>query len=450
MASGRWASAMQRLHRLGRINGNYSKQVGGTLSYKIHSENSIDSLENVDETEGEDWSGSSRTHYRSSWIGPLPQLSPSTSPKNQENGQVVVETGGLSRLINLVAPRTHVCHMEAVKDASHQYSTTTSRDMYLTRLAIAYAAARVAPAVVNITFSIDGRRLYAGNGGSGFIISPDGIIVTKAHVIEDFISPCRLQILVTMQDGHTFRAEIVSYDFLADIAILKVQSSKPLPAVSFGSSGKLNLGEWVVALGSPFLMQNTVTAGIVSCVDGKSAEMGLRGVHANYIQTDAAMNQGNSGGPLLNLDGEVIGINTLKALDALKALDDGVSLAVPIDSALKIINQLKTRGRVLWLGMKMVELTKYGILQLKEEDPSFSDVTGGVLVHEVMFDSPEERAGVRPGDVVVQFNGQPVESIYQIGEALGDQEGVAYNLVVRRAKGETVTLSVTEEASPSI
>ncbi|KAL2620368.1 hypothetical protein R1flu_000573 [Riccia fluitans] len=466
MASGRWASAVQRLHRLGRFKGNYSKQSGGTLSYKIQSVNSNDSftvacgllfgvvagvacLENVDETEGEDLSGSSRTHYRGSWIDPLPQLSPSISPKNQENGQVVVETGGLSRLINLVAPRTHVCHMEAFNDASHQDSTTTSKDIYLTRHAIADAAARAAPAVVNITVSIGGRGIFfAQTGGSGFIISPDGTILTNAHVVADDGHPYKGKIVVTMQDGRTFPGEIVSYDSLADIAVLKVQSSKPLPAISFGSSRKLRPGEWVVALGSPLHLQNTVTVGIVSCVDRKSAEMGLRGVHADYIQTDAAINQGNSGGPLLNLDGEVIGINTMKALAA-----DGVSFAIPIDSALKIINQLKKHGRVVrpWLGMKMLELTEDIILQLKERDPSFPDVTGGVLVPQVIPGSPAERGGVRPGDVVVQFNGQPVKSIHQIVETLGDQVGVVFNLVVRRAKGGTATLSViTEEASPSI
>ncbi|KAL3681531.1 hypothetical protein R1sor_024487 [Riccia sorocarpa] len=468
MASGRWSAfVMQSLHRLCRNKGYHSvKQSGSTLSPKIQNENSNNSftvacgllfgvvagvpcLENLQETGGEGLSKCSGTHHRWSLIDHVPALPPSISPKNEENGQVVCKATELSRFLKSLAPRTDVAYMEAVNDESRQDSTSTSKNIYLTRHAVADAAARAASAVVNITVSIGGRGVFfAQTGGSGFIISPDGTILTNAHVVADDGQPYKGKIVVTMQDGRTFPGEIVSYDSLADIAVLKVQSSKPLPAVSFGSSRKLRPGEWVVALGSPLHLQNTVTVGIVSCVDRKSAEMGLRGVHADYIQTDAAINQGNSGGPLLNLDGEVIGINTMKALAA-----DGVSFAIPIDSALKIINQLNKHGRVVrpWLGMKMLELTEDITFQLKERDPSFPDVTSGVLVPQVIPGSPAERAGVRPGDVVVEFNGQPVKSIHQIVEALGDQVGVAFTLVVRRARGGTATLSViTEEASPSI
>ncbi|OAE34121.1 hypothetical protein AXG93_2891s1460 [Marchantia polymorpha subsp. ruderalis] len=370
------------------------------------------------------------------------------SPKSQDNGQLEAKSMGFSRLKRFVESRINYGLMEAMEDGPIQDSSR--KNVFLTRHAIADAAAKAAPAVVNITVSIGGRGIFfAQTGGSGFIISPDGTILTNAHVVaDDGHGPYKGKIVVTMQDGRTFPGEIISYDSLADIAVVKVHSTKPLPTVAFGSSRKLRPGEWVVALGSPLHLQNTVTVGIVSCVDRKSAEMGLRGVHADYIQTDAAINQGNSGGPLLNLDGEVIGINTMKALAA-----DGVSFAIPIDSALKIIAQLKKHGRVVrpWLGMKMLGLTEDIILQLKERDPSFPDVTGGVLVPQVIPGSPAERAGVRPGDVVVEFDGQPVTSIHQIVESLGDRVGVTFKFVVKRSKGGTATLSVvTEEASPSI
>jgi HtrA serine peptidase 2 len=148
-----------------------------------------------------------------------------------------------------------------------------------------------------------------------------------------------------------------------------------------------------------------------SCVDRKSSEIGLEGVGTGYIQIDAAINQGNSGGPLVNLDGEVIGINTMKALAA-----DGVSFAIPIDSAIKIVEQLKKHRHVVrpWLGMKMWELTKPGILQLKERRPGFPDVASGVLVTQVIPGSPAARAGVSNDDVIVEFDGMPVTTINQV------------------------------------
>ncbi|KAJ7541321.1 hypothetical protein O6H91_10G054400 [Diphasiastrum complanatum] len=254
-------------------------------------------------------------------------------------------------------------------------------------------------------------------------------------------------LVVTMQDGRTFSGEVVNYDLLTDIAVVKVRSKIPLPTVKVGSSQMLRPGEWVVALGSPLHLQNSVTVGIISCVDRKSSEIGLHGAHTEYIQTDAAINQGNSGGPLLNLDGEVIGINTMKAITA-----DGVSFAIPIDLAIKIVEQLKKHGRVVrpWLGMKMLELTEPIIGQLKERDPAFPDINKGVLVPQVIPGSPAERGGIRPGDVIVQFDGKPISSVNQIVEALGDKTGVGFEVVVKRAHNQQFTIIVvTEEATPS-
>uniref|UniRef100_A0A7I4E2D4 PDZ domain-containing protein n=1 Tax=Physcomitrium patens TaxID=3218 RepID=A0A7I4E2D4_PHYPA len=299
--------------------------------------------------------------------------------------------------------------------------------------------------------STKGRRnaFFGETAGSGFIIQSDGTILTNAHVVAtDRRGLHKGSLIVTLQDGRNFEGEVVSFDSLSDLAVIKVNSSRPLPVVKLGSSKDLRPGEWVVALGSPLHLQNTITAGIISCVDRKSSEIGLEGVGTGYIQTDAAINQGNSGGPLLNLDGEVIGINTMKALAA-----DGVSFAIPIDSAIKIVDQLKKRRHVVrpWLGMKMWELTEPRISQLKERRPGFPDVNAGILVSQVIPGSPAFRAGVLNDDVIIEFNGVPVTTIDQIVEALGDKVGTSFKMVVKRRNNEQVVLHVTaEEASPDL
>nr|PNR52217.1 hypothetical protein PHYPA_008591 [Physcomitrium patens] len=320
----------------------------------------------------------------------------------------------------------------------------------LSRYAIADAAAKAAPAVVNVKVSLGRRNAFFGEtAGSGFIIQSDGTILTNAHVVAtDRRGLHKGSLIVTLQDGRNFEGEVVSFDSLSDLAVIKVNSSRPLPVVKLGSSKDLRPGEWVVALGSPLHLQNTITAGIISCVDRKSSEIGLEGVGTGYIQTDAAINQGNSGGPLLNLDGEVIGINTMKALAA-----DGVSFAIPIDSAIKIVDQLKKRRHVVrpWLGMKMWELTEPRISQLKERRPGFPDVNAGILVSQVIPGSPAFRAGVLNDDVIIEFNGVPVTTIDQIVEALGDKVGTSFKMVVKRRNNEQVVLHVTaEEASPDL
>eukprot|EP00475_Leptophrys_vorax_P043279 TRINITY_DN8276_c0_g1_i1.p1 TRINITY_DN8276_c0_g1~~TRINITY_DN8276_c0_g1_i1.p1 ORF type:complete len:200 (+),score=16.42 TRINITY_DN8276_c0_g1_i1:92-601(+) len=168
----------------------------------------------------------------------------------------------------------------------------------------------------------------------------------------------------------------------------------------------------------------------------------------DYIQTDAAINAGNSGGPLVNLDGEVVGINNMKALAA-----DGVSFAIPIDTAVGILEQLAKHGRVVrpFVGIKMLELNDSIIAQLRERDPAFPNVSRGILVPQVIPGSPAARAGIQPGDVITAFNGEEVTSSRQILDLLGDKVGVEVKLVVKRAHGKTVTLTiVTEEASPDL
>ncbi|KAJ4719430.1 Protease Do-like 14 [Melia azedarach] len=315
---------------------------------------------------------------------------------------------------------------------------------------IANAAARVGPAVVNLSVPQGFYGISTGKSiGSGTIIDADGTILTCAHVVVDFQgmrASCKGKVDVTLQDGRTFEGTLLNADLHSDIAIVKINSKTPLPTAKLGSSSKLRPGDWVVAMGCPLSLQNTITAGIVSCVDRKSSDLGLGGMRREYLQTDCAINAGNSGGPLVNTDGEIVGVNIMKVLAA-----DGLSFAVPIDSVAKIIEHFKKSGRVIrpWLGSKMLDLNELIIAQLKERDPSFPNVKRGVLVPMVTPGSPADRAGFHPGDVVIEFDGHPVESIKEIIEIMGDRIGQPLNIVVQRANDKLVTLTVIpEETNP--
>lgn len=322
----------------------------------------------------------------------------------------------------------------------------------LGRDTIANAAAKIGPAVVNLSVPKGFHGMTVGKSiGSGTIIDGDGTILTCAHVVVDFqgfTSSSKGKVDVTLQDGRSFEGTVVNADLHSDIAIVKINSKTPLPTAKLGCSSTLRPGDWVVAVGCPLSLQNTITAGIVSCVDRKSSDLGLGGMRREYLQTDCAINSGNSGGPLVNIDGEVIGVNILKVLAA-----DGLSFSVPIDSVSKILEHFKTKGRVVrpWLGLKMLDLNDMIIAQLKEKDVLFPDVTKGVLVPMVTPGSPAERAGFRPGDVVVEFEGKPVGSIKEVIEIMGDTVGRPMHVVVKRSKNTSVTLTVIpEEANPDM
>ncbi|XP_052135110.1 putative protease Do-like 14 [Oryza glaberrima] len=320
----------------------------------------------------------------------------------------------------------------------------------INRNTIAKAAAAVGPAVVNISSTQETHGWVLEKSiGSGTIIDPDGTILTCAHVVLDFQSTkpiLRGKVSVTLQDGREFEGTVLNADRHSDIAVVKIKSKTPLPSANLGSSSKLRPGDWVVALGCPLSLQNTVTAGIVSCVDRKSSDLGLGGIRREYLQTDCAINKGNSGGPLVNLDGEIVGVNVMKVWAA-----DGLSFAVPIDSIVKIVENFKKNGRVVrpWLGLKMLDLNPMIIAQLKERSSSFPDVKNGVLVPMVTPGSPAEHAGFRPGDVVVEFDGKLVESIKEIIDIMGDKVGVPFKVLVKRASNVTVSLTVIPEEADS-
>ncbi|KAK4273444.1 hypothetical protein QN277_021846 [Acacia crassicarpa] len=331
----------------------------------------------------------------------------------------------------------------------------------LGRDTIANAAAKVGPAVVNLSISQGVYGMTTGKSiGSGTLIDKDGTILTCAHVVVDFQglrSSSIRKVDVTLQDGRTFEGRVVNADLHSDIALVKINSKTPLPAAKFGCSSNLRPGEWVLAMGCPLSLQNTVTAGIVSCVDRKSSDLGLGGMRREYLQTDCAVNRGNSGGPLVNIDGEVVGVNSMKMIAA-----DGLSFAVPIDSVCKIIEHFKKSGtnkitllyrRVVrpWLGLKMIDLNEMIIAQLKERDPSFPNVSKGILVPMVTPGSPGDRAGFRPGDVVIQFDGKPVERIKEVVEIMEDRVGTPIEVLVKRARDKVAKLTVIpEESNPDL
>ncbi|KAJ1417124.1 Peptidase S1C [Sesbania bispinosa] len=205
---------------------------------------------------------------------------------------------------------------------------------------IANAAAKVGPAVVNITVPQDFYGVPTGRSiGSGTIINKDGTILTCAHVVVDFQgtrSSTKGKIEVTLQDGRTFEGKLVNADVHSDIAIVKINSETPLPEAKLGSSSMLRPGDWVIAMGCPLSLQNTITAGIVSCVDRKSSDLGLSGTPREYIQADCKIYRGSSGGPLVNMEGEVVGVNIMKVQCA-----DGFGFSLPIDSVCKLVEHFK-------------------------------------------------------------------------------------------------------------
>ncbi len=266
--------------------------------------------------------------------------------------------------------------------------------------------------------------------GSGFVISKDGYILTNHHVVAD-----ATRIIVRMQDGSEKDAELIGSDPRSDLALLKVDGNG-LPVVRIGSSAKLKVGEWVLAIGAPFGFESTVTAGIVSA-KGRSLPSEN---YVPFIQTDVAINPGNSGGPLFNLDGEVIGINS--QIVSRSGGFMGLSFAIPIDMAMEVVAQLKDKGRVSrgWLGVLIQPVDR----ELAE---SFGlDKPSGALVSQVMPDSPAEKAGFMVGDVVVGFNGREIAQSGQLPQLVGVlAPGTrAEAEVIRNGKSKTLKVTVGE------
>ncbi len=264
--------------------------------------------------------------------------------------------------------------------------------------------------------------------GSGFIVDTSGIVVTNNHVIADAD-----EISIIMNDGSKFKAELVGVDKKTDLAVLKFKPTKPLVAVKFGDSDKLRLGEWVIAIGNPFSLGGTVTAGIVSA---RNRDINS-GPYDSYIQTDAAINRGNSGGPLFNLDGEVIGVNTLIISPSGGSI--GIGFAVPSKTVAGVVDQLRQFGELRrgWLGVRIQQVTDE-IAESLNVKPA-----RGALIAGVDDKGPAKPAGIEPGDVIVTFDGKDIKEPKDLSRVVADTAvGKEVEVVVIR-KGAEQTLKVT-------
>jgi len=265
--------------------------------------------------------------------------------------------------------------------------------------------------------------------GSGFIIDPSGIVVTNNHVISEAD-----EVTVILNDGTRLKAEILGRDTKVDLALLRVKPEKPLTAVQFGDSDKLRLGEWVVAIGNPFSLGGTVTAGIVSA---RNRDINS-GPYDNYIQTDAAINRGNSGGPLFNLDGEVIGVNT--AIISPSGGSIGIGFAVPSKTAVAVIDQLRQFGETRrgWLGVRIQQVTD-DIADSLSIKPA-----RGALVAGIDEKGPAKPAGIEAGDVIIKFDGKEIKEMKDLPRIVADTPvGKDVDVViVRKGKEESHTVKL--------
>ncbi|HOE16008.1 MAG TPA: DegQ family serine endoprotease [Syntrophorhabdaceae bacterium] len=264
--------------------------------------------------------------------------------------------------------------------------------------------------------------------GSGLIIDREGYILTNNHVIEKAQT-----IKVKLSDEKEYDATVIGRDQKTDIALIKISAKQSLPAATFGDSDKLAVGDWVVAIGNPFGLEHTVTAGIVSA---KGRVIGA-GPYDDFIQTDASINPGNSGGPLLNLKGEVVGINT-----AIVSGGQGIGFAIPINVAKDMLPQLKTKGKVArgWMGVVIQKVTpeiakNFGLTESE-----------GALVADVMEGSPAEKAGIKRGDVIVSYNGKKVKDNDQLPRLVGATEvGKKVKVgLIREGKQIEVEIAIAE------
>ncbi|MFL5206074.1 MAG: Do family serine endopeptidase, partial [Microvirga sp.] len=285
------------------------------------------------------------------------------------------------------------------------------------------------------------RRGQGGNGenspsrprssnslGSGFVIDPSGIVVTNNHVIGD-----ANDISVIFPDGTRLKAEIVGKDSKVDMAVLKVKSDKPLKAVKFGDSDSIRPGDWVMAIGNPFGLGGSVTAGIVSA-RGRNIESGP---YDNYIQTDASINKGNSGGPLFNMNGEVIGINT--AILSPTGGSVGIGFAVPASTAVPIIDQLRQFGETRrgWLGVRIQNVDDATAEALN------LGTARGALIAGIDEKGPAKPAGLEVGDVIVRFDGKEVKDSRDLPRIVASSPvGKAVDVAIVR-KGQEMTKQVT-------
>lgn len=281
--------------------------------------------------------------------------------------------------------------------------------------------------------------------GSGFILSSDGRLITNAHVVEG-----SKIVKVTLKDGQIYDGEVIGIDPITDVAVLKIDAQN-LPVVTIGQAEVLTPGEWAIAIGNPLGLDNTVTVGIISAIDRSSSQVGVPNKRVRFIQTDAAINPGNSGGPLLNSQGEVIGINT-----AIRADAQGLGFAIPIETAQRIAKQLFAKGKAdhPYLGIHMVNLspeTKETINSQEKLDFKITE-NRGVLIIKVIPNSPADKAGLKQGDTITKVEKKAVDNSLQVQEQVEiSQIGQALEIeVIRNGKSKIIAVKpgVFPESKP--
>ncbi|MEO0490001.1 MAG: HhoA/HhoB/HtrA family serine endopeptidase [Cyanobacteria bacterium P01_A01_bin.123] len=284
------------------------------------------------------------------------------------------------------------------------------------------------------------ERIEQGTG-SGFILTNDGRLITNAHVVEG-----ATEVIVTLKDGRTFDGKVMGSDPVTDVAVIKIEATD-LPTVQLGSTENLAPGQWAIAIGNPLGLDNTVTAGIISALGRSSSQVGVPDKRVQFIQTDAAINPGNSGGPLLNDQGEVIGMNT-----AIRANAQGLGFAIPIETAKRISDQLFETGEVQhpYLGIQMVNLTPEMKEQInQDEELDFKvEQAEGVIIVRVMEGTPAEASGLKQGDIIKRINGNSVKDASEVQNQVESSSiGEVLEVEIERT-GETEILEVRPTALP--
>ncbi|KAL1517556.1 hypothetical protein ABEB36_001306 [Hypothenemus hampei] len=312
---------------------------------------------------------------------------------------------------------------------------------------IADVVEKSAPAVVYIEIK-DSRRVdfFTGrpltlSNGSGFIIESNGLIVTNAHVVTNKPSA---KVEVKLMDGRQFHGVVEDIDLKSDLATVRIPATN-LPVMQLGNSADLKPGEFVVAIGSPLSLSNTVTTGVVSSPQRASEELGLTGKDMVYIQTDAAITFGNSGGPLVNLDGEAIGVNSMK-------VTPGISFAIPIDYVKEFLKNTKGRRtsseapKRLYMGITMVTLTPQLIYEMIHRQGSVLpyDFKGGVLVWKVIRGSPADNGGLQQGDIVTHIDGKEIREAQDVYEVLKKTKSKNLRMSVQR-QGKRYEVNIQPE-----
>lgn len=286
----------------------------------------------------------------------------------------------------------------------------------------------------------EGEEKVRHGTGAGVIVSPEGRLITNAHVVTGVD-----RVKVTLNDGRIFDGRVLGIDSLTDVAVVKIEG-KNLPTAPLGNSEEIIPGQWAIAIGNPLGLDNTVTIGIISAIGRSSSQVGIADKRVRFIQTDAAINPGNSGGPLLNELGEVIGINT-----AIRADAQGLGFAIPIETAKRIADQLFSNGRAdhPFLGIQMEEINANNKKSISAKYGLNFSLDQGVLIVQVVENTPASKAGIMPGDILQSINGIMMKTPTQVQEKV-EESSVGENLILEiNRQGKTQVINVKPTAFPT-